>query len=225
MQPEELLQLIKQPKDITPSAVKALQEIAEQYPYFQLAFTLIAKAAYAQDPDKAQPFIQVAAIYATDRNCLKLFLEDKLIFKVQEEQATILEASNPQLATQPFNRQASKEADFINNYISTIRTRQEQKITKRKSLEQLNIIENFIQQGGHFKPKTIQSATLDATQVDLSQESSTLQDDLITESLAQVMIKQGKFQQALEIYHKLQLKFSEKKSYFSVLIEELKKEI
>jgi tetratricopeptide (TPR) repeat protein len=225
MQPEEFLQLIKQPNLISAQKIKGLEDLVAQHPYFQIALALLAKAAYDHAPDTAQTAIQHAAIYATDRQQLKLLLESPLIPKALESATSDLDDPHiPPLQPMPTTAEVS-EPDFINSYINTIRRKQIQRITKRKSLEQLNIIENFIQQGGQFSSIHIKNTPLDANQIDLSQESTTLQDDLVTESLAQVMIKQGKFQRALDIYNKLQAKFPEKKSYFSVLSQELKKEI
>lgn len=228
MQTEQLLHIIKHPQDINAEQAKSLRKLLYQYPYFQLACTLIAKAAYDQDPTQAQQAIQLAAVYATDRNHLKLLLENKLAIYAGTNKNLPQAAANnntPIPPKIPHQQEKVAETDFINSYITTLQNKAVKKVTKLKSLEQLNIIENFIQQGGQFSAITIQDMALEDSQVDLTEASNTLHDDLITESLAQVMIKQGKFKRALEIYKKLQLKFPEKKSYFSVLHDALKKEI
>jgi len=226
MQAEQLLNLIRAPHSITTKEVGALRQLLYQYPYFQLAYTLVAKASHDQAPSKAQPAIQLAAVYATDRNQLKLLLENKLPLAAAKK-------APPQVAATantvpPHQVQLGEEAeapDFINSYINTIRNKAAQKVSNRTSIEQLDIIENFIRQGKRLSRATIQEVAPEATQVDLTQASTTLHDDLITESLAQIMLKQGKCQRALDIYSKLQLKFPEKKSYFSALSAAIKKEI
>jgi len=227
MQAEQVLSIIKQPKKIDTAEVQELRKLLHQYPYFQLACTLIAKALYDQDPDKAQQAIQLAAVYATDRNHLKLLLEDKLAYASSEE-ATSNDIALQQIPTNYIQQkpsQAPPQIDFINSYISNISSKEQKIITKKKSLEQLNIIENFIKKGSKFKPLTIKELSLEEAHIDLTKESITLHDSLLTESLAQVMLKQGKFERAIEIYKRLQLKFPEKGSYFSTLTEELKKDI
>lgn len=227
MQAEQLLAIIRDPRKITAEEVKALRQLLYQYPYFQLVCTLLAKAAYDQDATKAQGAIQLAAVYAPDRSYLKLLLEDKITFATPQQEMLPAPAAAsfapPSPQVQP--RQETEQPEFINSYISTICNRAAQKITKTKSLEQLDTIKNFIQQGNRFKPVAMQEMDLEASQVDLAKASTTLHDDLLTESLAQVMLKQGKLQCALAIYHKLQLKFPEKKAYFSALAEELKRAI
>jgi tetratricopeptide (TPR) repeat protein len=228
MQAEQVLSIIKHPKKIDTTEAQELRKLLHQYPYFQLACTLIAKSLYDQDATKAQQAIQLAAVYATDRNYLKLLLEDKLTYTSFEEATASNEVAQEVSATytptQP-TQAAPPQIDFINSYISNISIKEEKRITKEKSLEQLNIIENFIKKGSKFKPLTIKDLSLEEAHIDLTKESITLHDSLLTESLAQVMLKQGKFERAIEIYKRLQLKFPEKGSYFSTLTEELKKDI
>ncbi|MFT3844577.1 MAG: hypothetical protein QM725_05965 [Lacibacter sp.] len=51
---------------------------------------------------------------------------------------------------------------------------------------------------------------------------SNLQKDVITETMADVLVKQGKLPQAIELYNKLSLLHPEKSAYFASRIEELK---
>lgn len=59
---------------------------------------------------------------------------------------------------------------------------------------------------------------------DVAKKSEHLPDDLATETLANVYLKQGNVAHAIEIYEKLILKFPEKRAYFAGLIEKTKKE-
>ncbi len=47
---------------------------------------------------------------------------------------------------------------------------------------------------------------------------------MVTENLANIMIKQGRFEKAIEIYNKLIWKFPHKKAYFAARIKELKEQ-
>ena len=58
---------------------------------------------------------------------------------------------------------------------------------------------------------------------DLSLPSVKFRDDIISENLACIMVKQGKHEKAIDIYKKLIWKFPQKKTYFASQIEELKK--
>ena len=50
------------------------------------------------------------------------------------------------------------------------------------------------------------------------------EEDLVSESLAEIMIKQGKFDKAIEMYRKLSLRNPQKNAYFAGKIEKLIKE-
>lgn len=59
---------------------------------------------------------------------------------------------------------------------------------------------------------------------DMAKKSEIFPDDMVTETLAGVYLKQENFSGALRIYEKLVLKFPEKSTYFAALIEKIKKE-
>ena len=50
-------------------------------------------------------------------------------------------------------------------------------------------------------------------------------DDIVNESLAEVYVRQEKYQKAIDIYNKLSLLYPEKNTYFASKIEKLKKEL
>ena len=64
-----------------------------------------------------------------------------------------------------------------------------------------------------------------AEKKDLSAPSVKFRDDIISENLANIMIKQGKHEKAIDIYKKLIWKFPQKKAYYATQIEELKKKL
>jgi|688.fasta_scaffold59423_6 hypothetical protein len=219
MQVEQLFRLFHNPHKITLEEVDALQNLLQQYPYFQAPYALLAKAAYNRSQSGASHAVQIAAVYATDRNHLKAFLEDTPPFASPE---TILAS----LASKKENEAPKTgDHDFGDSYINTIQQKNQREITKQKSLAQLDSIQAFLQKDITFKPKSLQEISHEDAQVDLTQKSTTFHDGLATENLAQVLWQQGKLQRALTIYEKLVLKFPEKKAYFVTLIEALKRQI
>ena len=210
MQAEQLLRLFHDPHKITLEDVQALQDLPQRYPYFQAAYALLAKAACDRDQPSADQAVQIAAVYATDRNHLKALLENTAPF------------SNPAPA-----EKASPQAGgyaLMHDYINTIQQKAQHKITKQKSLAQLDSIQAFLQKYVDFKPQSLQAVPHEYFQVDLTQQSTAFHDDLATETLAQILWQQGKLQRALAIYEKLMLKFPEKRTYFASLIEQIKRQ-
>tara|TARA_R110002012_G_scaffold16968_3_gene64920 strand:+ start:233848 stop:234966 length:1119 start_codon:yes stop_codon:yes gene_type:complete len=109
--------------------------------------------------------------------------------------------------------------------IEEITSRKELKISDAHKKEQLDIINSFIEKEPVLTKRLDpdnQSNKQEAE--DLSANSTNLSDDVVSETLAKLMIKQGRKQKAIDIYKKLIWKFPQKKTYFVEIIDELKKE-
>nr|MCU0318239.1 hypothetical protein [Amoebophilaceae bacterium] len=76
MQPAQFLKLLHAPHNITSEEVQTLKALLRSHPHFQIAYALLAKAAYDRDRLGAEQAVQIAAVYATDRAHLKALLED-----------------------------------------------------------------------------------------------------------------------------------------------------
>jgi len=131
-------------------------------------------------------------------------------------------SSGSEITTKAAKKRPKKDEHDI---IEEITSRKELKIVDAHKKEQLNIINNFIEK------EPILTKRIDADKQsnkqaaeDLSASSTNLSDDVVSETLAKLMIKQGRKQKAIDIYKKLIWKFPQKKTYFVEIIGELKKE-
>ena len=86
--------------------------------------------------------------------------------------------------------------------------------------EQQELMDKFVSQE---HDKLSAPMDLEATIADLAERSTLAPEELVTENLAEIFIKQGKVEKGLALYEKLSLKFPEKKAYFADKIEQLKK--
>lgn len=88
--------------------------------------------------------------------------------------------------------------------------------------EQLEIIDEFIKSKPTIsKGKTaVQPA---APTADLAESSVIFTENIVSETLVDLLLKQGKKDKAVEVLKKLIWKFPQKKAYFAAQIEELKK--
>lgn len=109
----------------------------------------------------------------------------------------------------------------------------EEKAFELKSLEkkqplqkrnQKDAIDFFLE-----KSPSISSPKIDFGQTreqpDLSVKSVSLEEEIVTENMALIYMKQRNFARALDIYRKLELKFPEKRTYFAALIKNLENTI
>ncbi len=91
----------------------------------------------------------------------------------------------------------------------------------RQSAKGLDLIDNFLNQDTfRIIPKPIETA---AKIEDKVKQSVSENEDLLTETLASIYIKQKHFHKAINIFEKLRLKYPEKNTYFAARISELEK--
>ena len=88
-----------------------------------------------------------------------------------------------------------------------------------KQKEQIEIIDQFIKaQPSIPKPKAIA-----APSEDLAEKNDLYGANIVSETLVEILLKQGKKEKAIEMLKKLIWKFPQKKTYFAAQIEDLKK--
>lgn len=111
-------------------------------------------------------------------------------------------------------------------FLSEIEKNKEELKQKKTNnhIDQNQLIENFIEKQpsiGSLKKEVEKSS--DEINKDLSEKSTKFGDDLVSENLAIILLKQGKKDRAIDIYKKLIWKLPQKKAYFAARIEEIKK--
>lgn len=149
----------------------------------------------------------------------------KLKHRFEEASANFDQAAfyeQPVIEKREEPHEASKPNTAGKGIIAEIKsTKKRIKPSDPKQKEQLEIIDRFIKSKpsiGKSKPGTSAS---EAT--DLSESSSAFTDNIVSETLVEILIKQGKKEKAVEVLRKLIWKFPQKKAYFAAQIEELTK--
>lgn len=91
-----------------------------------------------------------------------------------------------------------------------------------KQKEQIEIIDQFIKTQPTIKGK-VSAEEKALPKDDLSENNLMYNENIISETLAEILIKQGKKEKAIDVLKKLIWKFPQKKAYFAAQIEDLKK--
>jgi hypothetical protein len=87
-----------------------------------------------------------------------------------------------------------------------------------------SIIDKFLESSPSISPPTIDFGQT-KSHTDLAANSGKLMEEIITENMAMIYLKQKNYAKALDIYRKLKLKNPEKGDYFAALIKNLENKI
>lgn len=147
--------------------------------------------------------------------------------------SNLLVKSIQQHALQIGNRAQLKNQLQATEVVASIETTSQKPIGKESSAFSIDELQELpeLTRNENEKDKAIENFLAKAQEIgpiqpkDSNQQSPpTLQSelDLVSETLAQIFVKQGNFQKAIEIYTKLTLKYPEKRDYFAALIKKLK---
>ena len=135
-----------------------------------------------------------------------------------------LKHNDPAPPAEPVNRKGAKksatpaEGSADAPLIEEIKTsKRKPKIVSPKVAEQSEIIDQFIK-----VVPTLPRTKPAETSADLSESSVNYGDHIISETLVDILLKQGKKAKAIEMLKKLIWKFPQKKAYFAAQIEALK---
>ena len=177
------------------ATLSRLETLLQQYPYFQALPHLGWQIAEKHAQKKAPSFLTSCAVHTKNR--LHLI------------KSPVGEAERVKIAQQ--NRSADEVMSFV-EWLNQI----DDSITKETSNKRL--IDKFIAD----TPK-IDLVKNEQKIVDLTKKQQFDGQSLMTETLAKIYVKQGKFKNAINAYEILALKYPEKSSLFVDQIKKIKK--
>jgi tetratricopeptide (TPR) repeat protein len=140
--------------------------------------------------------------------------------KAQYEKAMeMLEKNQPILLTNVPNNELTKKPSDDGLIEEIINTKQQVTPEAPRQKEQIDIIDKFIKtQPTISKPKIVPIKT-----EDLTEKTDVFGENIVSETLVEILVNQGKKEKAIEMLKKLIWKFPQKKAYFAAQIDELKK--
>ena len=217
MQPQELFEKIYRTDATGAERIKILQQSIEAYPFFGLSYFFLLKE-YKKESALFNETAPKTAIHFKNNYWLNLQLnKDNTANKISEKKEII----NPET---PPKEDFLFEPLHTTDYFASlgIKLSEEQQPgdklgNQMKSFTQW--LKSMKKIHGDTLPET--NAPLDSTVQQLAEKSNT-GTDIITETMAEVFLQQGKVGKAIDVYKKLSLQNPAKSAYFADKIEHLK---
>lgn len=164
--------------------------------------------------ESAAPDIQQQEILETTQS------QSRTGFEVKEQESAITQLSDHEVhemdEDELLRRKSIEELKRI--VAERIKAIEEEKRSglAPASSSKSDIIDKFIEES----PTITRGKSQFFNPVDVAQQSVTDQENIVSETLARIYLKQGHSEKAISIFEKLILKYPEKSSYFAALIEE-----
>jgi hypothetical protein len=237
------LELLKNNRQLEELDYLQLQEVKLNFPYFHLAHGLAAKFEFEKNGEKHGDSLALAALTSPDRQALKKWIESPAKVRnleVGQHQVFFQNPENPSSSeTEPFINESQEP--FVSDHedvdeptksekkkrsipkddlIESIKKKEKREIVDSKKKDQIDLIREFNKKD--FKMAAIKEIEANQPTENLADASTRLNDNLVSETFARILVRQGKKVTAIEIYEKLALKFPDKRAYFADLIEKLK---
>ena len=215
--------------------VSQMALLIEKYPYFQLPRFFLTKSLKDQNKNGLDMALNQLALYTANRGLLKQKIESKVkstkkvkdtkpsntTKKIQNNFQSI--AKEKKLKSQS-NKKVRFSKDLKLSFLDWIKyTEENQKIQiqESKKLEplknKLSIIDRFIEADPKISPMEKNEPIESLINGDFNSE------ELMTESLAKILLRQKKYKKAIKAYKILSLKYPEKNVFFAGQIQKIKK--
>jgi len=208
-----------------------LKGIIEEFPYFQAARTLYLKELKSQDSFKYNHELKTTAAYTSDRNVLFNY-----IISFSEEQQDLLEKNTATTISSGSNSSSvlnkvednlkigkplpfsSTENHSFNQWLQLspkkVIVRSKEKRTQQTSRKE-DLIDKFIQNSPKIRP--LEKGIKFTVPVSKNKHDAAL----MTETLAKVYLEQKKYENAMQAYRILSLKYPEKSGFFADQIKRI----
>ena len=210
--------------------LEALETLIKKYPDFHLARMHHLRILQQHNPIAFNKQLPHTAIATYDRELLYEFIEnnkitstvkntlkEKQIKKVAPEVENYKKVTEKRVLFEESEEVIPKKL-YFSEWAKYLKTKQA--ITKENiTLEnKFQLIDSFLTTTKRIVPdKNIKNT------VDLSEKSLTSTNELMTETLAKVFVKQKRYDKAVQAYQILGLKYPEKNSFFADQIKEIKR--
>jgi hypothetical protein len=237
MEKEDIFNYMKQPETMDKSTVEELQQLVEEYPYFQTARLLYTQSLHAVQDARYSDELGKTAIFCADRGRLFYLIHSERYEQLlkQPGSETLSDTDRTEVLLDSYLRSfeahdSPKEQERAESteipvsgehaasidYFAYLETSGEGIDTggqHRQPLQHQDIIDAFIKKADNDSIRPAPAKEWVPPAAEEAQEEAG--SEFLTETLAKIYIKQKKYEQALTIIKRLSLNFPKKSAYFA----------
>lgn len=190
-----------------------VERLIEKYSYSSVLYAYAAKFSMILNNQNKAKYLLSAAAYVAERSALKNFIEQPLkVKKTNKEVEKQVEESI---------KQSSVKQIEESNIIEEINSYREPDLSDNPTREEVR--KRFLKIEPPETPNSDADAEGDTIET-VIKRSATSDFKIVTETMAQIYLKQGNKDKALQIYHQLLADNPKKSVYFADRIRELEQE-
>lgn len=233
--PRHLIDFIRRPNSMDQQAISMLRNMKDEHPYFHSARILLLQALYKHHSPQFDEELRVSAPLLPDRQAIFALTEEPNYQKNEERRKFSTEdtgtgkSGRTDLLISDFLESQPKEQlqsgrypiDATQDYIGfLLQNEAREEDTPDMPMNGGGVVEDFLSQ----EPARIVLKE-NETEAEVAEEKEEKEEDneILTETLAGIYIKQGKFENAIKIIRQLSLKYPKKNRYFADQIRFLEK--
>lgn len=254
MNREQFIQFVNDPETLDSGTTPLLENLVKEYPYCQTAEILYALNLNRENNFRFNTQLRTAAAYAPDRKRLKQLVgldktkeivsqtEPEIAGKSKELQSLIdqLKGAVESILTEESTRQNTSLYDLASKLEHVMREHHEDPKPLKPDIKDYNF--GHLSEAPSKKSKLKENEALidkfireepsiEAPQkaeffnpVDYAKHGLEDNQEIVSETLAKVYLKQGNPEKAIKIYDRLRLVYPEKSSFFAAQIKKIKEE-
>ena len=233
--PRHLIDFIRRPNSMDKQTISMLRNMKDEHPYFHSARILLLQALYKHHSPEFDEELRISAPLLPDRQAIFCLTEEPNYQKKEERRKFNTEeiendkSERTDLLITDFLESQPKEQpqmarypiDATQDYIGfLLQNEAQEEETPDMPMNGGGVVEDFLNQ----EPTRIILKENDTTsEVSEEKEEKEEENEILTETLAGIYIKQGKFENAIKIIRQLSLKYPKKNRYFADQIRFLEK--
>ena len=230
---KQVIDYIRQPESLDNQSLEHLRAIVEKYPYYHAARILMLKTLYQMHDPTFDEQLRKAAIYVPSRKTLfQMFQAPSLTpdsptkRTARAEQATEGHGRTDTLIdsfldTVPQQQATPRIVDATVDYMAYLMQIGTTTNNSAPRMVGQEYIDDFlIKNEGRFDLEDMHE---EETPNNIPDNKNDMGSGVLTEAMARIYIKQGKFDKAIEIIRRISLKYPKKNRYFADQIRFLEK--